>query len=47
MREERDRGSEREEVRVGRGGREWSERERGEIRARERVGREIDRVGEK
>lgn len=30
MREERDRGSEREEVRVGRGGREWSERERGE-----------------
>lgn len=43
MREERDRGSEREEVRVGRGGREW--RERGEIRARERVGREIDRVG--
>lgn len=42
VREERDRGSEREEVRVGRGGREW--RERGEIRARERVGREIDRV---
>lgn len=34
MREERDRGSEREEVRVGRGGTEW--RERGEIRARER-----------
>lgn len=45
MREERDRGSEREEVRVGRGGRELSERERGEIRAREKVGREIDRVG--
>lgn len=36
MREERDRGSEREEVRVGRGGREWSERERGVRLGRER-----------